>query len=82
MKVRRALALFLFAAGCFGLGLAAARWAGWQAAPVSPQAPALPVDGPVATGAEPRIYIDAGAVVLYSGSLTIHPPPPPRVPAE
>lgn len=70
MKARRALALFLFAAGCFGLGLAVARWLGWG----PPAAPPLPSGGPPG---EPRIYIDAGDIVLYDGSLRIDPPPPP-----
>ena len=78
MKPRRALALFLFAAGCFGLGLGAARWLGWVGPPAPPSV-ALPANLPPAVGTEPRIYIDAGAVELYDGSLTIHPPPPPDV---
>ncbi len=78
MKPRRALGLFLFAAGCFGLGLGAARLAGWSAPAAAPSF-ALPPDLPPAVGTEPRIYIDAGAVELYDGSLSIHPPPPPDV---
>ncbi|MFO0591922.1 MAG: hypothetical protein U0441_30525 [Polyangiaceae bacterium] len=80
MKARRALALFLFAAGCFGLGLAAARWLGWMAPAPPPYL--LPADLPPPVGTEPRIYIDAGAVELYDGSLTIHPPDPPEVPTR
>lgn len=68
----------LVAAGCFGLGVAASRWAGWAGGTRS-QAPPLPSDLPPPVGTEPRIYIDAGAIVLYDGSLTIHPPPPPKI---
>lgn len=75
MKARRALVLFLFAAGCFGLGLAAARWLGWGPPPGPP--PPHDLAGPASSG--PRIYIDAGDIVLYDGSLTIDPPPPPSV---
>ena len=71
VKPRRALALVLLAAGCFGLGLAVARWLGWGPAPSGSGAPPL--------GSEPRIYIDAGEIILYDGSLTIDPPPPPNV---
>lgn len=78
VKLRRALGLFLFAAGCFGLGLGAARWMGWMAPQPAPSF-ALPKDLPAAVGTEPRIYLDAGAIELYDGSLTIHPPPPPDV---
>jgi hypothetical protein len=69
VKPRRALALFLLAAGCFGLGLAVARWLGWRPGPSAPN-PA---------SSEPRIYIDAGEIILYDGSLRIDPPPPPNV---
>ena len=75
MTARRALALFLFAAGMFGLGLAVARWFGWGPSP----APPLPSGLPAPTGGEPLIYVDAGDIVLYDGSLQIHPPPPPKI---
>lgn len=71
MKPRRAFALFLFAAGCFGLGLVAARLVGWGGR----EAP----DPAKSTHFEPHIYIDAGEIVLYDGSLKIDPPPPPNV---
>lgn len=84
MKVRRAVGVFLFAAGCFGLGLGAARWLGWvgpaggsSAAPVVSGMPGLPAPPPGATG--PFIYIDAGVIELHDGALTIDPPPPPRI---
>ena len=77
VKARRAIALFLFAAGCFGLGLVAARWLGFLEPPPAPYA--LPPGLPPPTGTEPRIYIDASAIELYDGSLTINPPPPPDV---
>lgn len=76
VNARRAIALVLFAAGCFGLGLAVARWLGWG--PATPAPPALP-SGVGTPGAEPLIYIDAGAIELHDGSLSIDPPRPPNV---
>lgn len=73
MKPRRAFALFLFAVGFFGLGLVVARLLGWGPPATSPPGLAGPA------GSEPRIFIDAGDIVLYDGSLTIDPPPPPDV---
>ncbi len=78
VKLRRALGLLLFAGGCFGLGLAAARWFGWVT-PGPSGAPVLPSNLPPAVGTEPRIYIDAGVIELHDAALTIDPPEPPRV---
>ncbi len=77
MKARRALVWVLVAGGCFGLGLVVARWAGWGPPPTS--VTGLPANVPAPSGTEPLIYIDAGAIELYDGSLTIHPPSPPDV---
>ena len=77
MKARRAVAWVLVAGGCFGLGLAAARWAGWG--PPPPPSIGLPASVPAPSGTEPLIYIDAGAIELHDASLTIHPPSPPEV---
>jgi len=74
VKARRALALLLFAAGCFGLGLAVARGLGWMSPPAPP--PSSSVAPAIADG--PKIYIDAGAIELYDGSLTLDPLEPPR----
>ncbi|MEZ4298113.1 MAG: hypothetical protein R3B70_24385 [Polyangiaceae bacterium] len=74
------MAIVLFAGGCFGLGLATARWLGWVAPQPAPPAMALPpgvTAGPV--GAEPQIFLDGGSIVLHDASLTIDPPPPPQV---
>jgi hypothetical protein len=78
VKPRKAFALFLFAAGCFGLGLAVARWLGWGPAAGPPLPPGAATGLGAAGGLEPRIYIDAGEVILYDGSLSIDPPPPPH----
>lgn len=77
MKARRALGLLLFAGGCFGLGLAVARWTGWSGPPNERMT--LPPHVPAPSGTEPLIYFDAGAIELYDGSLEIHPPAPPDV---
>lgn len=76
MKVRRALVTGLLVGACFGVvvGGAVALIAGRARAPVE-----LPPNVPAPSGTEPRIYIDAGAIELYDGSLTIHPPSPPEV---
>lgn len=76
MKARRALVLFLVAGGCFGLGLVVARGLGWGPPPAPPTSPSGLATAP---GLEPRIYIDAGEIVLYDGSLKIDPPPPPNI---
>lgn len=72
MSARRALVVFLFAAGCFGLGLAAARLGGSGPPPPAPSLPAEAASGP-------QIHIDAGSIVLHDGSLHIDLPPPPDV---
>ena len=80
VNVRRAIGVLLFAAGCFGLGLGAARWLGWvgpAGTGLAPGASGLPAPPPGATG--PFIYIDAGVIELHDASLTIDPPPPPRI---
>ena len=79
VKLRRALGLLLFAAGCFGLGLAAARWLGWVTPGPGPAPMVLPGGLPPPVGTEPRIYIDAGTIELHDASLHIDPPEPPRV---
>lgn len=81
-RVRRGIGLVLFAAGCFGLGLAAARWLGWVTPGPGASPYAVPTGAPASSELGPRIYVDAGAIELYDGSLTIDPPPPPRVPEE
>lgn len=66
MKTRRIVALVLAAAGCFGLGLGVARWLGVAGSTTG-----------AAGSDEPRIYLDAGVIELYDGSLKLDPLEPP-----
>lgn len=73
----------LFGAGCFGLGLAAARLAGWGRSPPPPEPLlSIPTGAPVSSEQGPLIYVDAGSITVMDASLKLDPPAPPRLPTR